>query len=103
VAAPAEGGTAERTGAEVVVDSVGKTFRRGGRRTVALAGASLKVRAGELVCLLGPSGCGKSALLRIIAGALPADEGSVTVGDGRSPDRPPTGACSSRRRCCSAG
>ena len=67
-------------GAEVVVDSVGKTFRRGGRRTVALAGASLRVRAGELVCLLGPSGCGKSTLLRIIAGALPADEGTVTVG-----------------------
>jgi ABC-type Fe3+/spermidine/putrescine transport system ATPase subunit len=68
-------------GAEVVVDSVGKTFRRGGRRTVALAGASLQVRAGELICLLGPSGCGKSTLLRIIAGALLADEGSVTVLD----------------------
>jgi NitT/TauT family transport system ATP-binding protein len=78
-------------GAEVVIDSVGKTFRRGGRRTVALAGASLRVRAGELVCLLGPSGCGKSTLLRIIAGALPADEGTVTVGGrpvtGPSPDR----------------
>jgi NitT/TauT family transport system ATP-binding protein len=78
-------------GAEVVIDSVGKTFRRGGRRTVALAGASLRVRAGELICLLGPSGCGKSTLLRIIAGALPADEGSVTVGGwpvtGTSPDR----------------
>jgi NitT/TauT family transport system ATP-binding protein len=78
-------------GAEVVVDSVGKTFRRGGRRTVALAGASLRVRAGELICLLGPSGCGKSTLLRIIAGALPADEGSVTVGGrpvtGTAPDR----------------
>ena len=78
-------------GAEVVVHSVGKTFRRGGRRTVALAGASLRVRAGELICLLGPSGCGKSTLLRIIAGALPADEGTVTVGGrpvtGPSPDR----------------
>jgi NitT/TauT family transport system ATP-binding protein len=78
-------------GAEVVVDSVGKTFRRGGRRTVALAGASLRVRAGELVCLLGPSGCGKSTLLRIIAGALAADEGAVTVGGrpvtGPAPDR----------------
>jgi NitT/TauT family transport system ATP-binding protein len=78
-------------GAEVIVNSIGKTFRRGGRRTVALAGASLRVRAGELVCLLGPSGCGKSTLLRIIAGALPADEGSVTVGgrpvSGPSPDR----------------
>jgi len=78
-------------GAEVVVDSVGKTFRRGGRRTVALAGASLRVRAGELICLLGPSGCGKSTLLRIIAGALPADQGTVTVGGrpvtGPAPDR----------------
>ena len=78
-------------GAEVVIDSVGKTFRRGGRRTVALAGASLRVRAGELVCLLGPSGCGKSTLLRIIAGALAADEGTVTVGGrpvtGPSPER----------------
>ncbi|HLN66119.1 MAG TPA: ABC transporter ATP-binding protein [Streptosporangiaceae bacterium] len=75
----------------MVIDSVGKVFRRGGRRTVALAGASLRVRAGELVSLLGPSGCGKSTLLRIIAGALPADEGSVTVGGrpvtGPSPDR----------------
>ena len=62
---------AEAPGAEVVIDSVGKVYRRGGRRTVALAGASLRVRAGELVSLLGPSGCGKSTLLRIIAGALP--------------------------------
>ena len=78
-------------GAEVLVNGIGKTFRRGGRHTVALAGASLRVRAGELVCLLGPSGCGKSTLLRIIAGALPADEGTVTVGGrpvtGPSPDR----------------
>jgi NitT/TauT family transport system ATP-binding protein len=78
-------------GAEVIVSAVGKTFRRAGRRTVALADASLHVQAGELVCLLGPSGCGKSTLLRIIAGALPADEGRVTVGgrpvSGPSPDR----------------
>jgi len=96
VAAPAEinrAGAAVTSlpGAEVMVNGIGKTFRRGGRHTVALAGASLRVRAGELVCLLGPSGCGKSTLLRIIAGALPADEGTVTVGGrpvtGPSPDR----------------
>ena len=78
-------------GAEVVVDAVGKTFRRGGRRTVALSRASLRVRPGELTCLLGPSGCGKSTLLRIISGALAADEGTVSVGGrpvtGPSPDR----------------
>ncbi|MGO8730014.1 MAG: ATP-binding cassette domain-containing protein, partial [Streptosporangiaceae bacterium] len=75
----------------MVIRSVGKTFRRGGRRTVALAGVDLEVRAGELVCLLGPSGCGKSTLLRIVAGALELDEGTVTVGGrpvhGPSPHR----------------
>src|ERR1022692_767246 len=70
------------TAAHVVLDRVGKTFRRAGRRTVALAGVSLEVAPGELVCLLGPSGCGKSTLLRIVAGALECDEGSVTVGGG---------------------
>jgi NitT/TauT family transport system ATP-binding protein len=78
-------------GAHVVIDSVAKTYRRAGRRTVALAGVSLDVRAGELVCLLGPSGCGKSSLLRIVAGALEPDEGTVLVGGrpvaGPSPDR----------------
>jgi NitT/TauT family transport system ATP-binding protein len=78
-------------GADVVISSVGKTFRRAGRRTVALADVNLEVRPGELVCLLGPSGCGKSTLLRIVAGALDQDEGTVTVGGravhGPSPDR----------------
>ena len=77
--------------AHVVVDAVSKTFRRAGRRTVALAKVSLHVAPGELVCLLGPSGCGKSTLLRIIAGALEPDEGSVVVGErmvsGPAPDR----------------
>jgi NitT/TauT family transport system ATP-binding protein len=78
-------------GADVVISSVGKTFRRAGRRTVALAGVNLDVHAAELICLLGPSGCGKSTLLRIAAGALDQDEGTVTVGgwpvQGPSPDR----------------
>jgi len=77
--------------AHVVLDQVGKTFRRSGRRTVALAGINLQVAPGELVCLLGPSGCGKSTLLRIVAGALGCDAGSVTVGGrsvtGPAPDR----------------
>ena len=84
-------GSARPGGAEVQIDGIGKTFRRGGRRTVALAGVNLEVRAGELVCLLGPSGCGKSTLLRIVAGALAQDEGTVTVGgqpvNGPSQDR----------------
>jgi NitT/TauT family transport system ATP-binding protein len=81
----------EAGAARVVLSGVGKTFRRAGRRTVALAGVDLEVRAGELLCLLGPSGCGKSTLLRIVAGALDHDRGSVTVGGrpvtGPAPDR----------------
>jgi NitT/TauT family transport system ATP-binding protein len=85
---PAAGGS---RAAHVVIESVGKTFRRAGRRTVAISGLNLQVEAGELLCLLGPSGCGKSTLLRIVAGALAADQGSVTVGGrpvtGPAPDR----------------
>jgi len=87
----AAGGARAAGAAGVLLSGVGKTFRRAGRRTVALAGVDLEVRPGELLCLLGPSGCGKSTLLRIVAGALDSDQGSVTVGGravrGPAPDR----------------
>jgi NitT/TauT family transport system ATP-binding protein len=66
--------------AEVELRSVSKTYRGGGRRTVALSQVDLTIEPGELVCLLGPSGCGKSTLLRIVAGTLEADGGTVSVG-----------------------
>jgi NitT/TauT family transport system ATP-binding protein len=87
----AAGGARAAGAAGVLLSGVSKTFRRAGRRTVALAGVDLEVRPGELLCLLGPSGCGKSTLLRIVAGALDCDQGSVTVGGrpvtGPAPDR----------------
>jgi NitT/TauT family transport system ATP-binding protein len=46
---------------------------------VALDGVSMDVHEGELVSLLGASGCGKTTLLRILAGLVPLDEGSVVV------------------------
>ncbi|MCW3814503.1 ABC transporter ATP-binding protein [Micromonospora sp. DR5-3] len=45
--------------------------------TPALAGASLAVRAGEVVAVMGPSGSGKSTLLHCLAGIVQPDRGQV--------------------------
>ncbi len=54
----------------------------------------LEVGKGELVCLLGPSGCGKTTTLRMVAGFLEPDQGTVFI-DGTDvtslpPERRPT-------------
>jgi NitT/TauT family transport system ATP-binding protein len=59
---------------------VGKRFtstqKEGG--TQALEDLSLEVPSGQFVSLLGPSGCGKSTALRLAAGLLAPDAGSVS-------------------------
>ena len=57
--------------------------------TAAIDGVSLDVRPGELFTLVGPSGCGKTTLLRIVAGLLDQDAGSVFFNDDRMDDIPP--------------
>ena len=52
-------------------------------QTLAVAGVTLDVRAGELFTLLGPSGCGKTTLLRLIAGLEQPDEGEIFFGNRR--------------------
>ncbi|WP_031080088.1 ABC transporter ATP-binding protein [Streptomyces sp. NRRL S-118] len=62
-----------------------------------LDGLDLSVPGGSLAAVLGPSGCGKTTLLRVIAGFLRADAGTVTVG-GRTLSAPGTHLPPERRR-----
>lgn len=57
-----------------------------GRRRHALRGASLDVRAGEIVALVGPNGAGKSTLLKTLLGLVRAESGRCLVG-GEDPGR----------------
>lgn len=50
-----------------------------GQRYTAVAGTSLRVRAGEFVSVVGPTGCGKSTLLNVGAGLLEPSSGTVKV------------------------
>src|SRR5438445_2421051 len=47
---------------------------------VALRGADLRVRGGEIHALMGANGAGKSTLVKILTGALTADGGTITLG-----------------------
>lgn len=62
---------------EIVVEFE-NVWKRYGTREV-LAGASLKIYRGEVVCVLGPSGTGKSVTLRHINGLEKPDDGDVRV------------------------
>ena len=52
---------------------------RGVAPTVALDGMSLDVAGGEILALIGPNGCGKSTFLRVAAGLLAPEHGTVTL------------------------
>ncbi|MEX0831472.1 MAG: ABC transporter ATP-binding protein [Nitriliruptoraceae bacterium] len=47
--------------------------------TVAVDGVDLDVMRGSLTSLLGPSGCGKTTMLRMIAGLLSPDAGTISI------------------------
>ena len=50
-----------------------------------LNGLELSLPAGKIIGLLGPNGCGKSTLIKLVAGLLVPDEGSILVcGEERS-------------------
>ena len=66
-----------RSGDQVAV--LADLTKRYGQRIVH-DGVNLTVRRGERWCVMGRNGAGKTTLLRMIAGVLPPDRGSVTIG-----------------------
>jgi NitT/TauT family transport system ATP-binding protein len=64
----------------ILVDTVTRTFRGRGRNVTALAGMTLRARAGEIVTVVGPSGCGKTTLLELICRLQLPDAGTVHTG-----------------------
>jgi ABC-2 type transport system ATP-binding protein len=90
--------------AAIAVENLGVHFRRNrrGRRSFkdlfagasrrsrpgefwALRGVSFTVQPGESIGVVGRNGQGKSTLLRLVAGVLLSDEGTVTVNGGVAP------------------
>jgi len=55
------------------------TVRFGG--ITAVDDCSLRVEKNSITGLIGPNGAGKSTLFNVVAGNLPADEGTVLLGD----------------------
>ena len=54
-----------------------------------LRGIDLKVRTGQLMCVIGPSGSGKSTLLRMIAGLEEISSGELKIGGNDMTKVPP--------------
>jgi ribose/xylose/arabinose/galactoside ABC-type transport system permease subunit/ABC-type branched-subunit amino acid transport system ATPase component len=61
----------------VLLEANGLTKRFG--PVVAVQDASLKVRAGEVLCLVGDNGAGKSTLIQMLSGAVQPDQGTIRI------------------------
>ena len=65
-----------------------KTYRQGSKEVRAVVDVSLTLAAGEILAFLGPNGAGKTTTIKIIAGLIRPDAGSVRI-LGRDPHAEP--------------
>lgn len=65
-----------------------KTYQQRGKRIEALRGVSFNINAGEVLAFLGPNGAGKTTSIKMIAGLIRPDSGSVRIA-GCDPQRNP--------------
>lgn len=70
---------AARTGYEIEIENVTKSFEKRDGAFLALDAVNLNVELNEFICVVGPSGCGKTTLMNIIAGLCPPTTGTVRV------------------------
>ncbi|CAM5791512.1 ABC transporter ATP-binding protein [Cellulomonas persica] len=66
-----------------------KTYRRRGKRQVAVEGLDLDVPVGGVHGFLGPNGSGKTTTIRMLLGLVRADSGTMRVFDQAVPERLP--------------
>ncbi len=65
--------------AKIVVRDLMKVYKTGKLEVIALRGANMDVREGEVLAIMGPSGCGKTTLLNLIGGLDRPTAGSIQV------------------------
>jgi ABC-2 type transport system ATP-binding protein len=65
-----------------------KAYRAQGKTTRAVKDVSLEIEAKQVLAFLGPNGAGKTTTIKMIAGLVLPDEGTVSIA-GRDPHRQP--------------
>jgi iron(III) transport system ATP-binding protein len=65
--------------AGITIRGLSKSFGAGEADVAAVADLDLDIKDNSFVTLLGPSGCGKTTTLRLIAGYIVPDRGSIEV------------------------
>ncbi len=72
-------------GSNVKIEGIEKSFDG----VKVLKNINFEIKQGEFFSILGPSGCGKTTLLRMIAGFIEADKGSIYLGKDDITNLPP--------------
>jgi len=76
---PESGTASDQPNSALVIDGVYKGYGSDAARVSVIENFSLLALRGQFVTLIGPSGCGKTTLLRIVAGLLEVDRGTVSI------------------------